>query len=87
MTTKEQREYAKDIERSTKRTKNIIIEKPLEIAESILGLKLTEFEVLSKKPFSWHEEAYNADEEIYLSFQGKEMRIYIEDGKLIVYTD
>lgn len=87
MSTKKQREYAKDIEQSLKRVKNIIVEKPEEIAEDILGLPLTEFEVLGPLPYTWHDEAYCAAEEIFLSFQGKEMRIYIEDGKLCVYTD
>lgn len=81
MSTKKQREYATGIRAQQKKAKNIIIEKPLEIAEYMLGLELWEFEVLTG------EEAYCADEEIFLDFQGKEMRIYIEDGKLCVYTD
>ena len=88
MTIKRDKEYIKDIEQCIKRTKNIIVEKSEEIVKDIIGLELTEFEVLSKNKFSWHEEAYNAEEEIFLTFGGgKEMRIYIEDGKLIVYTD
>ncbi len=81
---KKQREaYAKGIRAEEKKAKNIRIEKPDEIADPIIGLELWEFEVVTG------EEAHCADEEIFMSFQGKEMRIYIdpEDGKLSVYTD
>jgi len=47
----------------------------------MLGLEMWEFEVLTG------DEAFNADIEIFMDFQGKEMRIYIEDGVLSVYTD
>jgi len=90
MTKKQADVYAKDICKCATKAKNIIIESPMEIAKDIIGLKLTEFEVLTSKRFSWHEDAYNAEEEIFLTFGGgKEMRIYIdkEDGKLHVYTD
>ena len=80
MSTIKQREYAKGIRAQEKKAKAILVEKPEEVA-SMLGLELWEFEVCTG------EEAYCADEEIFLTFQGKEMRIYVEDGKLCVYTD
>jgi hypothetical protein len=81
MSTIKQRSYADDIRAQQKKAKAILVESPVEVA-SMLGLELWEFEILTG------EEAYCADEEIFLTFQGKEMRIYIdEDGKLCVYTD
>lgn len=73
--------YLKDLKKQMKKAKNIIVEKPEEVVDPIIGLELWEFEVLTG------EEACCADEEIFMDFQGKEMRIYIEDGKLMVYTD
>ena len=59
----------------------IIVESPEEI-KSMLGLALWEFEVLEG------EDAYCADQEIFMDFQGKEMRIYVDkEGNLCVYTD
>jgi len=84
---KQRDEYANKIRRQMRKAKNIIIEKPDEIANPIIGLELWEFEVLSGKDDDISEEAFCADEEILMIFQGKEMRIYIEDGKLCVYTD
>lgn len=87
MSTKKQRAYADDIRAGEKKAKNILIEKPQEVAE-MLGLEMWEFEVLSGEDTATTEGAYCADEEILISFQGKEMRIYINDeGKLTVYTD
>ena len=87
MDKKRQEAYANDIRAGVKRAKNIIVEKPDEVA-SMLGLEMWEFEILSGKESGTNEEAWCADEEISISFQGKEMRIYInEDGKLCVYTD
>ena len=78
----DKKEYLKYLNKQIKKAKNIIIEKPEEIVDPILGLELYEFEILTGK------QAYCADEEIFLDFQGKEMRIYINDeGKLSVYTD
>lgn len=73
-------EYANGIRAQQKKAKNIIVENPEEVA-SMLGLEVWEFEVVTG------EDAHCADEEIFMDFQGKEMRIYIEDGKLCVYTD
>ena len=81
MDKKRKEEYLKDLKAQVRKAKNIFLEKPGEIVDPIIGLKLWEFEVLTG------EEAYCADEEISMSFQGKEMRIYIEDGILCVYTD
>ena len=82
MDKKRRKEYLKDLEAQERKAKNIILEKPSEIVDPIIGLELWEFEVLTG------DDAYCADEEISMSFQGKEMRIYIdEDGKLCVYTD
>jgi len=60
------------------------IEQPDEILTPILGLRLTEFYINTGK-----EDAYcNEIEEIHMEFQGKEMKIFInEDGHLQVYTD
>jgi len=79
---KEIDDYVKQIKKEQKAAKNILIEDPKEVV-SMHGLMMTEFEILSKP-----DEAYCANEEIYIGFQGKEMRIYINDeGKLAVYTD
>jgi hypothetical protein len=87
MDLKRQRAYADGIRKQMKQAKNIIVEKPGEVA-SMLGLEMWEFEVLSGEESGTNEAAWCADEEISISFQGKEMRIYInEDGKLCVYTD
>ena len=81
-------EYEKNMKKQEKKAKNIIIENPREISHDIIGLELWEFEVLSGKDDHISDEAFCADEEIFLSFQGKEMRIYInEEGKLCIYTD
>ena len=74
--------YLKELKAQQKKSKNILLETPSEIVDPIIGLELWEFEILTG------EEAHCADEEIFMSFQGKEMRIYINDeGKLTVYTD
>lgn len=74
--------WLKYLRRQLKAAKGIIIEDPEEIVRDILGKKAIEFEILIG------EEAYCANEEIYIDFQGKEMRIYIDrNGKLSVYTD
>lgn len=70
---------------------SIIIEKP-EVWGKIVGARLIHFEVATdpvKDGDVTNEEAYCADEEIFMEFDnGKEMRIYInEDGNLSVYTD
>lgn len=74
-------DYLKDLKGQMRKAKNIIIEKPSEIVEQMIGLEMWEFEVLVG------DDAYCSNEEIFIDFQGKEMRIYIEDGKLSVYTD
>lgn len=81
------KKYANKIRRQMKKAKNILVEKPEEIADQIIGLELWEFDILSGKDDDISEEAFCADEEILMIFQGKEMRIYVEDGKLCVYTD
>lgn len=81
MNRERKKEYLKNLKKQMRKTKNIIIEKPEEIVDPIIGLQLWEFEVLTG------DEAFCAEEEIFMNFQGKEMRIYIEDGKLMVYTD
>lgn len=84
-------EYVKRIDAQVRATKGrAYVEHPEEVV-SMLGLELWEFEVLTG------DEAHNADVEIFMDFQGKEMRIYIdlpdpadtagEDGVLSVYTD
>ena len=80
--------YAKEIIKEQKKAKTIRVEKPCEVTE-MHGLKLTGFTILSHPDENHEDAAHCADEEIYLEFQGKEMRIYIdkEDGKLSVYTD
>lgn len=83
----DKKEYTNKIRRQMKKAKNIIVEKPDEIADPIIGLELWEFDILSGKDDDISEEAFCADEEILMIFQGKEMRIYVEDGKLYVYTD
>ena len=82
MSTKNQRECTKRIIEEQNTSTNIFIESPNEICEQILGLELCYFEILTG------DDAYCSDEEIYMDFQGKEMRIYIDDrGKLCIYTD
>lgn len=74
--------YLKDLANQTAKAENIIIENPEEIVYDMIGLEMWEFEVLTG------EDAYCAEEEIFIDFQGKEMRIFINDeGKLSVYTD
>lgn len=68
-----------------KRIRNKItttIEKPCEL-KGMLDLKLTEFWI------NTNQDAYcNEIEEIHMEFQGKEMKIFInDDGKLQIYTD
>jgi len=83
----DKKEYLKDLKRQIKKAKNIIVESPSEIVDEMIGLEMWEFEVLVKNNIHYSD-PYCADEEIFISFQGKEMRIYInEDGKLCVYTD
>lgn len=80
--------YLSDIvkmsEKKTKKSFSTIIESPKEIQKQIIGLELCGFEINTGV-----DDAYcNEVEEIYMDFQGKEMRIFInEDGKLQVYTD
>lgn len=81
MDAKRRKNYLADLISQCAQAKSIIVEKPCEIVDPIIGLQLWEFEVLTG------EDAYCADEEIFMDFQGKEMRIYIEDGRLHVYTD
>jgi uncharacterized protein YhbP (UPF0306 family) len=86
MATKEEIEYAKEIAKQAKKA-GIIVEDSREVAE-MLGLQMTEFEILSGPDTATTSGAYCADKEILIDFQGKEMRIYINDeGKLSVYTD
>ena len=84
-------EYVKRIKAQVRATEGRArVENPEEVV-SMLGLELWEFEVLTG------DEAHNADIEIFMDFQGKEMRIYIdadpengiylEDAVLSVYTD
>ena len=89
MTRKEKNEYLKNLNAQVKKTKGkILLESPSEIVDSIIGLELFEFEVLSGKRDEVSDEAWCTDVEIFMSFQGKEMRIYInEEGQLCVYTD
>ena len=87
MNKKRKDEYVKGLQKQIEKAKNIVVESPREIVDPILGLELWEFEILSGKDDNVSDEAYCAGEEIFMSFQGKEMRIYIEDGKLHVYTD
>ena len=78
---KKDREYVKRINAQVRATKGrVYVENPEEVVR-MLGLEMWEFEVLTG------DEAFNADIEIFMDFQGKEMRIYIEDGVLSVYTD
>jgi hypothetical protein len=75
-------EYLRDLKAQAREAKTIIVESPSEIVHDIMGLELWEFEVFTG------DDAHCANEEIYMCFQGKEMRIYIDnDGKLCVYTD
>jgi hypothetical protein len=79
---KRAKEYEKGIIKQAKAAK-IVVENPREIAEDILGLELWEFELVSGAEAVCSEKG-----EIHLDFQGKEMRIFInESGKLEVYTD
>ena len=74
--------YLEGLKAQARKAKTIILENPEEIVHDIMGLELWEFEVLTG------DDAHCATEEIFMDFQGKEMRIYIdEDGKLSVYTD
>lgn len=77
------RKQVKEFTEQMRKAKTIDVESPEEIINQILGLVLWEFQILTG------DEAYCADEEIFLDFQGKEMRIYIhpETKKLTVYTD
>lgn len=79
-----------DISEIEKKSKSLgkkfstVIESPSEILNDILGKQLTEFFICTGK-----EDAYcNEIEEIHMEFQGKEMKIFInEEGNLQVYTD
>lgn len=68
--------------------KEIIIEKPKEVQEDIIGARVISFQVLPDKKDK-DEEPFCADKEILINFNnGKEMRIYIDDmDNLSVYTD
>jgi hypothetical protein len=84
--------------RQIKYAKIIEIEKPFEITNLIMGKKLTDFSVLTREGYKKEknkedsylfQDPYCAVEEIFMDFQGKEMRIFIdkETKKLTVYSD
>ena len=90
---KKEKQSLKLLQLQMKYARRIEIESPMEIIKPIVGLELCSFDVLTKEGHAKEgyikvSEPWCAAEEIYMDFQGKEMRIYLtEDGKIGVYTD